>query len=846
MKQLLALFFFISFNLFSQSGFVNYTKENGLPSNEVYRIFQDKNGYVWFATDRGLANFDGIKFKKFDIEDGLPEISIIKIFPQENGQVWGCTFGKKLFYIDKESSTIHVYKHNNELKKVINKYNTSLSEIKNIMVTSNNDVVVSFYNVTFKIDKNGKEAILDYNQLKNTKYSYIKENKFKNISFYNTNLKNGFYKISHSKFNSRFEIIKVNSSCCVLMNDTSVHLINPLTGVVKIITFNDRTVVLVGKFDEKSFWVSFRGKGYKRYDLKGNEIDSFDYNVTVTDIKKDFFKGFWISTLEKGVFYKRNLLVKNNDKITESVNSLTKDANNNLIVSTTLGNVFSVNSTDINEIYRSQKKFVSVAEYSKKNKQLIIASDYKVFTEDKQYHENIAALKISDDSENNTYLSCVSFFKKIEKKNRNISYFNTRINDVSEINNSIYIATLEGLKIFKNNKLYSFKHPLLNIRTDDIDYNPNTQNLYLATLGSGVVVYNVKSGKIYSIKKSKGLSDNIVTEVFIENDTTLWACTNYGLNRIFFLPKHNQKVDYVTSADGLSNNQIKDVQIVKDDIFIGTPNGLSRITKKDFDKLQGIKKFYFRISKFEVNNKKQDINKVNNSSFNHNQNKIDFYLDAISISGKENLEFKYKLKGLKDKWYCTKNKKISYEYIPPGDYVFEAHIYEDGKPNSNEKVILKFSINKPFWETSWFVLLVFVFFGLLIYSFFRVRVLIYNKDLVREFLRIIIKKIKKEENYIVIRDYGRDVKIFTNDILFVKSDRNYIEIQTIKSKHLMRYKIGDFLDFVPDSLEFLRIHRSYIVRINKVTQKSKKSVFIEKLEIPVGENYIEELEKIVF
>jgi ligand-binding sensor domain-containing protein len=845
MNKILVLIFLYTSNLFSQSGFDNYTKENGLPSNEVYRIFQDKKGYVWFATDRGLANFDGIKFKKFDIEDGLPEISVIKIFPQKNGQIWGCTFGKKLFYIDNETSGFHTYKYNNKLLEVIKKYKRAVGEIKDVKTTGNNEIIVSFFNCVFRIDKNGKETILN-NEVSNKNYSFLKENKYKNVSFYSTNTYNGFFKISHSNFNSRFEILKVNSSCCVLMNDTSVSLINPLTGVSKIITFKNRTAVLLGMFDEKSFWVSFRGKGYKRYDLKGNELDSFDFNFTVTDIKKDLFKGFWISTLEKGVFYKRNLLVKNSDKISESVNSLTKDANGNLVVGTTLGNVCSIGNNNFKVIYKSQNKFVSVVEFDCKSQRLIIASDRKIFTDDKLFFKNISALKISDDNENSTHLSCVSLFKKIDGHTIKDINFNVRISDVSEINNSIYIATLEGLKIFKNNKLYSFKHPLLNIRTDDIDYNPNTQNLYLATLGFGVVVYNVKTGSIFSIKKSKGLSDNIVTEVYIENNNTVWACTNFGLNRIVFLPNHTQKINYITSADGLASDQIKDVQIIQDDIFIGTPNGLSSITKKDFDKLQGSKKFYFRISKFEVNNKKQDLNKINNSSFSHNQNKLDFHLDAISISGKENLEFKYKLNGLNEKWFLTKNKKITYEYIPPGEYIFEAHIYEDGKLNSNEKIVLKFNIKKPFWETSWFVLLVFSFFGLLIYSFFKVRVLIYNKDLVREFLRIIIKKIKKEEKYIVIRDYGRDVKIYTNDILFVKSDRNYIEIQTVKSKHLMRFKIGDFIDFVPDSLEFLRIHRSYIIRIDKISQKNKKSVFIDKLEIPVGENYLEELEKIVF
>ena len=33
--------------------FRHYTTADGLPSSEVYEVIQDRNGYMWFATDRG-------------------------------------------------------------------------------------------------------------------------------------------------------------------------------------------------------------------------------------------------------------------------------------------------------------------------------------------------------------------------------------------------------------------------------------------------------------------------------------------------------------------------------------------------------------------------------------------------------------------------------------------------------------------------------------------------------------------------------------------------------------------------------------------------------------------------
>ena len=52
-------FFFLSLslNLFSQGKtqphFRNYCTEHGLPSLEVYCVFEDSHGYMWFGTDNG-------------------------------------------------------------------------------------------------------------------------------------------------------------------------------------------------------------------------------------------------------------------------------------------------------------------------------------------------------------------------------------------------------------------------------------------------------------------------------------------------------------------------------------------------------------------------------------------------------------------------------------------------------------------------------------------------------------------------------------------------------------------------------------------------------------------------
>ena len=50
----------VSLSLMAQKiPFTNYTVKNGLPSNVVYDIEQDQQGYLWFGTQAGAVRFDG-------------------------------------------------------------------------------------------------------------------------------------------------------------------------------------------------------------------------------------------------------------------------------------------------------------------------------------------------------------------------------------------------------------------------------------------------------------------------------------------------------------------------------------------------------------------------------------------------------------------------------------------------------------------------------------------------------------------------------------------------------------------------------------------------------------------
>ena len=96
----------------------NFRPHDGLPSLQVYDIYQDDNGYIWFATDRGISRYNGYEFENFSTSDGITSNTVFKFFPQENGEIWCTTFNNTLFHFNTIDYRFIPYKNNLLLNKL--------------------------------------------------------------------------------------------------------------------------------------------------------------------------------------------------------------------------------------------------------------------------------------------------------------------------------------------------------------------------------------------------------------------------------------------------------------------------------------------------------------------------------------------------------------------------------------------------------------------------------------------------------------------------------------------------------------------------------------------------------
>ena len=65
-----------------------FTTVDGLPSNAVHQVVEDRNGYLWFATDDGLARFDGRHFRIWRREQGLVDNQLLTLALDEHDRLW--------------------------------------------------------------------------------------------------------------------------------------------------------------------------------------------------------------------------------------------------------------------------------------------------------------------------------------------------------------------------------------------------------------------------------------------------------------------------------------------------------------------------------------------------------------------------------------------------------------------------------------------------------------------------------------------------------------------------------------------------------------------------------------
>lgn len=93
-------------------------------------------------------------------------------------------------------------------------------------------------------------------------------------------------------------------------------------------------------------------------------------------------------------------------------------------------------------------------------------------------------------------------------------------------------------------------------------------------------------------------------------------------------------------------------------------------------------------------------------------------------------------------------------------------------------------------------------------------------------------------DYIFIKEKGKFNKVDPSDIYYIEALKDYVTIYMQERKYIIHITMKDLVKKLPEK-QFQRVHRSFIVNMDKVTSIQQSNLYVEDFnnEIPIGGSY---------
>ena len=648
----------------------NFDVDDGLPSSEVYDVYQDKEGYIWFATDKGISRYNGYEFENFDTSDGLTGNVVLRFYPQENGQIWCYSFHtQSLFYFNEKFDGFKPYKYN----KTLHEYFSTKSVVKSVRLDKEGNLHIGGPEINGEliISQDGKVEELHATNTFHTDSIRKKDIILKPTSDSSTPISYFFtFDTTLDKSNLFWEkhitpriLVRwlIKNEVALFMNAFDIKL--KIKNGEELILKSERPPLGIEVIDENHFFAGYQLGGAKIINQKGAVLSEYLKDESVSSFLIDHEGGYWFTTLSTGVYYAKNPSVitnsTNNSKSLE-VHSLAKTKNNELLVGYVNGAISTITANgEVLTLEDPEITNHALVEYDTHLDKMYLYTNNKLMDGNKNEIHESYFIKLSEPFNKTIIASNQNGFYLIKENNEYLYHYAPyRVLDACIWNNDTLLATPLGLFEYRNKTYTSLskKSHLFDFRSDDVDINHKSDILYTATHGAGVVIHD--RNRIFNLTEKDGLTSNIVEEVYLENDTTLWACTNRGINRITW-GRQGIRIESMTKKDGLLGNEVNDIEIINDIVWIGTKQGLCSFPKSELESKK-ITLPDLMLKAVLVNNNPQ--NSFDKTYFTYHENTIDIVLEGIGYAYNEDIEYKYRLNKNQD--WNSRNWSIAWSRLP--------------------------------------------------------------------------------------------------------------------------------------------------------------------------------------
>jgi ligand-binding sensor domain-containing protein/anti-sigma regulatory factor (Ser/Thr protein kinase) len=710
-----------------QAKYTAFTVNDGLPSNYIYRCVEDNRGFLWVATDAGIARFDGKHFQVFTTRDGLPDNEVLAVFRENNGRIWVNCFKQSPAYFDEAQNRFINARGDSNLAKIkegtlimnffplqhggmmfVNEAGTYI--IRDNKLTAYNSFLVR-ENEDGTTLKAGSRLMDTATRLSGEKIYYAKED------IYADSITVGkFYPASglmRGLDDGKYYLFNNNTGKCFIYSEINV---NPLRLRIDSFSVPERFFYFTFTAAYLSIY-SNTGKIYV-FDKQTLQLQSVIHGPYFPNALYNDSKGnIWVSTIDKGLLlYKKNRFatVKMPEGFTNThFLSIARKADGGLLAGNYYGEIVEARgkTVKINTIPRgisiarqrkillSQKKIFSFSETG-----IYVNYTKPITTTFSRIYSAKTAINYDDST---IIFGLWSGLQKLNTVTEKVSFvypISKRVTAVAKAGDGIiYFGSTDGLYKYDitkdSGKALTLNHPLLSERIAALCTTPDGL-LWVATSGSGVVA--VKDDKVFiHIAEKDGLISNLSRSITAGRQGQVWLGTAGGINIINYSFRNGNlgyAIQNLSVNDGLSSNIINEMLYENDTIYAATGDGISVIPAGI-----SVPKFDIPVQLVRMRINQRDTVISTHYSLGFKQQNILMQFAGIELNGHfKNLQ--YTLDNNKN-WVDLIENTLTLQ-LSSGDHNVQVRAVDVNGNISDKVLIIRFAIARPFWKSFWFWIIV--------------------------------------------------------------------------------------------------------------------------------------------
>lgn len=737
-------------------------QSEGMMSQRVYSTLQTGDGALWWATKRGVERYNGVSIKHYELGNGL-------IYSSFAGRTLRITLKGDTLYAYDNKCCIYTFNEIHDCFDLIVDLSKQLGgeALLNDLLVTDDGIWLAMYQGIYCFKDNQLTALrkgLRSNCIINTRFGLLfgtkqglLDKKMKPVV--ETEVETGFYDEKYNKvwlggFNNGLSVLNLNGQGAITSHD-----IIPLANKTQ-----QNPVRCFCPFDDQTMLIGVDGLGvYKvsRQETSSLPILLFDANEGahgvlhgngVYNVMIDSWKNIVIGSYSGGIDIARPVggmmtvyeHVRDNDQSisNDRVNSVVQ-LGNHLLLGTDNG----ISILDkVTGVWRHICQGAVVVDLHKTPKGAVLASTfgkgvYEVSvngTARQAYSVPDGTLKDDHvyatlvDRTGNLWVGCL--YGELMMKNATGLHFYP-VDNVQCIiqlpSGEVAVGTANGIKLIGPNSS----------AIQELNYEPEGANdvnryvtsmfvnqeheLWIATDGGGVYLYDLKNKTCQQLTKQNGLPSNSVSSLVASDDGRIWVATDQGL--AFISPDQRDKAVDVNYSYGLDREYSSGAATLLDngEILFGSTTGAVRINPKNVQAINYTTHLRFmgvRCGDDDDAKFKEQIHDMlakDELQLDYSQNTFDLFYESINLRYQYDIAYQYK-EGDGEWSSLTDQEYIRFTNFAPGKHRLLLRAVSRTSGKVLDEKALDVTIRQPWWNSWWMWCIYLALLALAFYGAWRI------------------------------------------------------------------------------------------------------------------------------